>query len=164
MALDISEVSFLIVEDNLHMRTIIKTILSAFGVRKIEMVPDGAEALKSLKIITPDIILLDWWMTPIDGIEFTRMIRSGNTAASPFTPIIMISGYGEVGRVVEARDTGVNEFLIKPISAKGLFARIRSVIQNPRPFVRTKTYYGPDRRRAQKPFQGADKRKNTNTN
>src|SRR6266851_823449 len=46
-----------------------------------------------------------------------------------------------------ARDAGVTEFLAKPISAKGLYQRILNVVANPRPFIKTKTYFGPDRRR-----------------
>ena len=51
------------------------------------------------------------------------------------------------GRVTVARDAGVTEFLAKPISAKGLYQRILNVVANPRPFIKTKTYFGPDRRR-----------------
>ena len=50
-------------------------------------------------------------------------------------------------RVTVARDAGVTEFLAKPISAKGLYQRILNVVANPRPFIKTKTYFGPDRRR-----------------
>jgi DNA-binding response OmpR family regulator len=59
----------------------------------------------------------------------------------------MLSGYTEYRRVTEARDAGVNEFLAKPISAKALYQRFASIIDNPRPFIRTKHYFGPDRRR-----------------
>jgi len=59
----------------------------------------------------------------------------------------MLSGYTEYGRVIEARDAGVNEFLAKPISAKALYQRFAANIDNPRPFIRTKHYFRPDRRR-----------------
>ena len=59
----------------------------------------------------------------------------------------MLSGFTEYRRVVEARDAGVNEFLAKPISAKALYQRFASIIDNPRPFIRTQDYFGPDRRR-----------------
>ena len=85
-------------------------------------------------------------MPVFDGIELTRMIRQPDTSPNPFVPIIMITGYAERNRVFEARDAGVSEMLVKPISAKGLYARIAKVVLNPRPFIRTDHYFGPDRR------------------
>ena len=62
-------------------------------------------------------------------------------------PIIMLTGHSEKRRVIEARDTGVTEFLAKPISAKALYQRVLNVVANPRPFIKTKSYFGPCRRR-----------------
>jgi DNA-binding response OmpR family regulator len=59
----------------------------------------------------------------------------------------MLTGHSEKRRVMTARDAGVTEFLAKPISAKGLYQRILNVVVSPRPFIRTKSYFGPDRRR-----------------
>jgi len=65
-----------------------------------------------------------------------------------------------MNRVVEARDAGVHEFLAKPLSAKGLYSRIRSIIERPRPFVRAGQYFGPDRRRRDNPsYMGGERRK-----
>jgi len=83
----------------------------------------------------------------MDGIKFTRIVRNHEHSPNPFVPIIMISGHTEKHRVEAARDAGVTEFLAKPISAKGLYQRILNVVANPRPFIKTKTYFGPDRRR-----------------
>jgi two-component system, chemotaxis family, chemotaxis protein CheY len=58
-----------------------------------------------------------------------------------------------------ARDAGVTEFLAKPISAKALYNRILNVVAHPRPFIRTKTYFGPDRRRnTLNPYAGPERR------
>ena len=59
----------------------------------------------------------------------------------------MLTGHSEKRRVTIARDAGVTEFLAKPISAKGLYQRILNVVVSPRPFIKTKSYFGPDRRR-----------------
>ena len=59
----------------------------------------------------------------------------------------MLTGHAELALVTEARDMGVNEFLAKPVSAKALYARITAAVHHPRPFVRTRAYFGPDRRR-----------------
>ena len=75
------------------------------------------------------------------------MVRSGEDSPNPYVPIIMLTGHTELHRVCEARDAGVNEFLAKPISAKALYSRVASIIEFPRPFIRTKSYFGPCRRR-----------------
>jgi DNA-binding response OmpR family regulator len=72
----------------------------------------------------------------------------------------MLTGHSEKKRVTDARDAGVTEFLAKPISAKGLYQRIVNVVANPRPFIKTKTYFGPDRRRnVTSNYVGPDRRK-----
>ncbi len=86
-------------------------------------------------------------MKPLDGIDFVKLVRTARDSPNPYVPIIMLSGYTEYRRVVEARDAGVNEFLAKPISAKALYQRFAAIIDNPRPFIRTESYFGPDRRR-----------------
>jgi len=119
---------------------------------------DGADALKELKTFPADIILCDWQMDPIDGLDFTRMVRTMSDVANPFVAIILITGHTEMSRVFEARDVGVTEFLAKSVSARTLYDRICSVVMNPRTFVRTRTYTGPDRRRG-KPKEGHPNRR-----
>jgi DNA-binding response OmpR family regulator len=75
------------------------------------------------------------------------MIRQPGANANPYVPIIMLSGHSEKKRVVSARDAGVTEFLAKPISAKALYQRILNIVVSPRSFIKTRTYFGPDRRR-----------------
>jgi DNA-binding response OmpR family regulator len=88
------------------------------------------------------------------------MIRQPGANANPYVPIIMLTGHSEKKRVVSARDAGVTEFLAKPISAKSLYERILNVVANPRPFIRSKTYFGPDRRRnINQNYVGAERRK-----
>jgi DNA-binding response OmpR family regulator len=88
------------------------------------------------------------------------MIRQPGANANPFVPIIMLTGHTEKQRVTAARDAGITEFLAKPISAKALYQRIVNVVANPRPFIKTKTYFGPDRRRAINPnYVGPERRK-----
>jgi DNA-binding response OmpR family regulator len=71
----------------------------------------------------------------------------------------MITGHSERARITEARDAGINEILIKPISATQLYQRIKSVIDMPRQFVESDGYFGPDRRRRRYPsYTGPDRR------
>jgi CheY-like chemotaxis protein len=96
-----------------------------------------------------DVAIVDFRMDPMDGVTFTERVRRDPGSKNPFLPIIMLTGYAEKGRVLEARDAGVTEMMTKPVTAKALVARLNAVILNPRPFIRTQTYFGPDRRRRQ---------------
>ena len=63
----------------------------------------------------------------------------------------MITGHSTERRVHEARDAGVNEFMAKPLTARGVLERLALVIDHPRPFIRSDDYFGPDRRRRTDP-------------
>ena len=154
----LKNVKFLIVDDNAFMRAIIRQALAALHAKQVREAADGEEALKLMETYVPDIVILDWEMKPMDGLEFTVRVRLSKDSPNVFTPIIMVSGHFERRRVVAARNAGVNEFVVKPISAASLFDRIQAVIERPRPFVRLKRYFGPDRRR-KKVEHGEDERR-----
>lgn len=145
---DYGRLKILLIEDNQHMRTIIKTILKGIGIHDPREARDGAEGLAILRQYPADIVLADFSMTPIDGIEFTRMVRQSSDTSNPYLPIIMVTGHSERSRVFEARDSGVNEFVVKPLTAKSLLLRMETVVLHPRPYIRCKTFFGPDRRRS----------------
>lgn len=144
---DYSSLKILLVEDNQHMRSIVSAILKGSGIRNVREARDGAEALDLLRQYPADIALVDFNMDPIDGVEFTKMLRNASDSANPYLPIVMITGHSERSRVIQARDAGVNEFVVKPLTARALLGRLDSVIMRPRPFIRCRTYFGPDRRR-----------------
>src|SRR5260370_19105395 len=75
------------------------------------------------------------------------MFRQRGCNASSQTAIKMLACHTEKAHVVAARDAGITEFLAKPLSANALHGRILNIISNPRPFIKSKTYFGPDRRR-----------------
>jgi CheY-like chemotaxis protein len=141
----------LLVDDNHHMRVLLSEILRAIGVKYIFEASDGAQGLQMMKGHEVDIIMTDLSMQPLDGIDFTRLIRRSKDSPNQMCPIIMITGHSTLQRVHEARDAGVNEFLAKPLTAKGVIERITQVIDNPRPYVKTVDYFGPDRRRRADP-------------
>ena len=157
---NLERLNFLIVDDNKHMRALVTGILHALGAKNCLDAIDGADAFKELRHFPADIIICDWNMQPLDGLDFTRLVRTGKDSPNPFVPIIMLTGHTEMNRVVEARDAGVHEFMAKPISAKGLYSRIRAIIERPRPFVRAGLYFGPDRRRRDNPsYRGTERLK-----
>jgi two-component system, chemotaxis family, chemotaxis protein CheY len=137
----------LVVDDNQHMRKLVVAILSAFGVMQVYEAADGEHAWILLRDANPDIILLDWQMTGMTGLEFVKSVRTSPESPNPFVPIIMLTGHTHIDHVRLARDAGANEFLAKPVSVKAILSRLTAVIEHPRPFVRTKSYFGPCRRR-----------------
>lgn len=145
--IDFNRLRFLVIDDNAHMRRIVRTLLHGFGAREVYEAEDGAAGLEAFTHYMPDIVITDWAMPIFDGLELTSMIRQPGANANPYVAIIMLTGHSEKKRVLEARDSGVTEFLAKPISAKALYQRILNVVVNPRPFIKTKTFFGPDRRR-----------------
>ena len=157
---NIERLNVLVVDDNRHMRFLVRMILKSLGVREIIEAEEGESALKALRNFDADIVVCDWNMQPMDGIEFTKLVRTSDDSPNAYVPIIMLTGHTEVGRVVTARDAGVNEFLAKPVSAKKIYQRIKEILDNPRQYVRTPTYFGPDRRRRQDPeYSGEERRK-----
>lgn len=157
---DLERVRVLIVEDNPHMRRLVRTILTSLGIREVAVAEDGTAAIEALRRFDADIVVCDWEMQPMDGIALAREIRLGDDSPNPYVPIIMLTGHTAVQRVMTARDAGVNEFLAKPVSAAGLYNRIKAIVEQPRQFVRTPDYFGPDRRRRQDPdYDGEERRK-----
>ena len=157
---DFSRLRFLVIDDSAHMRRIVRTLLHGFGARDVHEAEDGASGLETFNRYAPDIVLTDWAMPIFDGLELTQMIRQPGANANPYVPIIMLTGHSEKRRVMAARDAGITEFMAKPVSAKALYEHILNVVANPRPFIKTKAYFGPDRRRNVNPnYIGPERRK-----
>ena len=151
MSTSLSALRVLLVDDNQHMRSIVAAVLAGVGVQQVRECWDGAEALEALRQWPADVAIIDFQMQPIDGVELTRLVRNAGDSPNPFLPIIMLTGHAERIRVEEARDAGVTEFVVKPVTARAVLDRLNAVISKPRPFVRTADYFGPDRRRRQDP-------------
>jgi len=146
-AYGLSGLEFLVVDDNEHMRLIVEQALRALGVKQLAGATDAVEAFQLMRTNPADIVICDINMAPLDGIEFTRMVRNDADSPNIFVPIIILTGNSEKQAVCAARDAGANEFLAKPVSVRSLYKRIAMIIERPRPFVRSSDYFGPDRRR-----------------
>ncbi len=138
-------VRVLIVDDQDFIRSLLRHILSVLGCKQISDAADGITAWEIILDTSPDLLIVDWEMSPMDGIALVQKVRSDPTSPDKFMPIIMITAHSERPRIIAARDCGVNEFVMKPVSARTLFSRLNAVIEHPRRFVRTKEYFGPDR-------------------
>jgi DNA-binding response OmpR family regulator len=143
----IAALKVLVVDDDHHMRKVVRVLLTAIGVKAVFEACDGATALEAVRKNNPDLVIVDWEMPKMDGAQFVRMVRSPGTFPVPDVPIIMLSGHGDRWRVVEAARIGAHEYLLKPVSIQALHDRIVAIIGQPRPTVRLDGYYGPLPRR-----------------
>jgi YesN/AraC family two-component response regulator len=139
-------IKVLVVDDERYMRKVVRTLLMSIGVRTIYEAPNAMAGLDVIRTMAPDIAIVDWEMPGLDGRGFVRMVRSPETFPYPDIPIIMLTGHSERSRVLEAMQSGVHEFLLKPVSSKALADRLTAVLNNPRKLVRNGDYYGPEPR------------------
>jgi len=147
MAYSLNKVKVLIVEDMQPMLSLTKSLLSIFGFKEIIGTTSAEEAFELYKKDQPDVVITDWLMEPMSGLDLIDKIRKEPGSPNPYVPIILMTGYSDRLRVERARDTGVTEFLVKPYTSRDLYARIVQIIEKPRQFVDAGTFFGPDRRR-----------------
>lgn len=163
MAVDprLRNVHILVAEDDRIMLKLVKDMLDIVGFSNILTAGDGKQALDILFNQEVDLLITDWKMQPMDGLELVHHIRNSSESPNRFLPVIMLTGRGERKDVEAARDNGVTEYLVKPFTAAALFERIKRTIDDPRNFVLSPLYRGPDRRRQKRrPPDGKMKRKN----
>jgi CheY-like chemotaxis protein len=161
--MDLSAVRILVVDDNLQARELIKSVLASVGAREIRHAITAHDAFDRLRLEPIDLVILDQNLgVGGEGIELARRIRNDPTSPNPFVSIVMLTGHADERLVMAARDAGISEFLAKPFTVAGLLRRIESLIFQPRGFVRSPDYVGPDRRRRQDFRYGGVERRRRN--
>ena len=159
--------SVLIADDNRFVRSIMVTIFKALGIGKVLQADNGEEAMAILDVSAQmdstagrdvDIIFADHLMEPMDGIGLLKWVREHESDKIRFLPFVMMSGEADEAAVRLARDSGVTEYLAKPMSVINVASRLLAIIDKPRAFVRAPNYFGPDRRRQTLPHDGPDRR------
>jgi len=160
MSYNFKALTVLVVESSHAMFELTKSVLQTFGVDNIVYAHDCDTGFKKFCTEQPDMIIVDWLDDHQTGLDLTRRIRTDKDSPNPFVPVIMMTGFSQKKRVFMARDSGITEFIVKPYTAKTLYKRIERIIEQPRQFVKSKDFFGPDRRRQRIPFSGYDRRKN----
>jgi CheY-like chemotaxis protein len=143
----IQGLTILIVDGNSYMRKITRTMLMNLGSKSVIEAADGISALETIRTCDPDIMLLDWDMPVLNGMEVMRIVRSPGVFPRPNLPIIMLTSHARRSTVMEAMHAGAHEFLVKPTSAKALQDRLTSIVINPRPMVQLGDAYVPQPRK-----------------
>lgn len=156
-----------LIEDNGYVRHTLEDALRSFRIRRITSAANGAEAIEYLKSLQepdragqiPDLVIADLFMTPVNGLLLLRWLRTAKESPNRFIPFLMLSGAADRDYVHAARDAGATEFLAKPFSAGSVYRHLLEIIDFPRQFVMSRSYFGPDRRRRMMGFGGPDQRK-----
>ncbi|WP_138513959.1 phosphate regulon transcriptional regulator PhoB [Maricaulis alexandrii] len=120
----------LVVEDEDALATLLQYNLEKEGYA-VAVARDGEEALIQAEETTPDLVLCDWMLPKVSGIEVCRRLRGRQETAN--VPIIMLTARGEETDRVRGLDTGADDYVVKPFSMTELFARIRAVLRRIRP-------------------------------
>ncbi len=129
------ETSVLIVEDEIAIVTLLRYNLEREGFR-VFSTGDGEEAINMVKDCKPDIIVLDWMLPSMSGIDICKQLRWNQETKG--IPIIMLSARGEESDRIRGLDAGADDYLVKPFSPAELVARIRAVFRRFRPALSEK--------------------------
>jgi CheY-like chemotaxis protein len=156
--MQLRDARFLVVDDHQPMREILKSLLYGLGVRQIAEASDTAQAYELLSHGGFDMLLTDYDMDGGTGVELARRLRRAEGLPNRRIPIIMITGRTE-GRVIfAARDAGIDEYLVKPLTAAALCQKVEATLARRRPFIDAPGYCGPDRRRLSQDHAGRERR------
>jgi len=139
--------NILVVDGNSYMRRLTRTMLVNLGAQSVIEAADGLAALEAIRNNDPDIMVIDWDMPILDGMEVMRIVRSPGVFPRPNLPIIMLTNRSQRSSVMEAMRNGVHEFLLKPTSPKALRDRLMSIVGRPRKMMKLGNYYVPEPRR-----------------
>jgi two-component system, chemotaxis family, chemotaxis protein CheY len=162
----LSGIHILIVISSERAGDLVKRIFIALGFTNIYIAADAIEAVQYLRDIKLHLIVADadinvgnsvnkktkhlagFETLQLSGIEFIHRLRSSKSSPAPFIPVLMLMDHARDLQVIQARDAGVNEIVLKPLEAKNFCERIIALVDSPRPYITAQNYHGPCRRLA----------------
>ena len=115
-------------EDNAQVRKLINVVLNSLGIENIIEADNGEKAIAALKATPVDIIIMDWKMDVMDGLECTRRIRAGIEGIDASTPILLLTSAEGPEAEASAFAAGVDLFMVKPFSIKSLYGGISKIL------------------------------------
>ncbi|MCB1556426.1 MAG: response regulator [Alphaproteobacteria bacterium] len=126
MAVDM-EMNVLIVDDYKTMLRIIKNLLAQLGFRNVDEATDGTMALELMRNKKYGLVISDWNMEPMTGLELLKQVRAA-TDQNAKVPFIMITAESKTENVIAAKQAGVNNYIVKPFNAETLKQKISAVL------------------------------------
>jgi len=143
---NLRNLAILVADPSSYWRRAIYGILRSFGANKMLEVENSMDLIRAFSRQKIDILLCDTELHPHGGLKLTHMIRRNENNENRTVPILLMSSDASATTVKNARDAGANMVVAKLMSPKILYDRLCWIAFNPRPFVDTATYFGPDRR------------------
>ena len=125
MAVDMN-MNVLIVDDYKTMLRIIENLLKQLGFKNVIQATDGSEAIKKLRDAPVGLVISDWNMQPMTGLQLLKEVRADEKLRT--TPFIMITAESKTENVVAAKEAGVNNYIVKPFNAETLKTKIVAVL------------------------------------
>lgn len=150
----------LIIDENKAYSRMMADMLRVLGADNIVVETDDRRALATAKDLDPNLIISEYRTQHVDGIAFTKALRTSNMTCKA-VPLIMLKANITPAELAEAKNAGVHEMLAKPFAWQDLVKRLQNVLFKPREWISVATYTGPDRRRFNTgEYKGAKKRRN----
>jgi DNA-binding response OmpR family regulator len=146
LKINLAKARVLLVYDNSRALDILSSALAGLGVRNLKRCGALEDAKRALLGQPVDLVIADCDMQEWDVLDFVHWLRRSGSEDNAFTPVMMVTGHTQLGRVKKARDCGANFIVAKPLLPAVLLERIVWVAQDPRAFVEVGSYVGPDRR------------------
>jgi two-component system, chemotaxis family, chemotaxis protein CheY len=144
--INLRDLLILVADPSPYLCMLVHGILRGFGANKVLEVRNSFGVLETLVGQKIDILLCDARLPPHGGLSLTRAIRRNSENENRTMPILLMTSDTREAGITGARDVGANMVIAKPLSPASLYDRLAWVAFNPRQFVDTESYFGPDRR------------------
>ena len=117
------DIRILVVEDDPYFQRVLLKRLAAEGYQ-VQAASDGREGMKAIVTFEPDLVISDWMMPKLDGLELCQSVKTGLQESAPY--FILLTAKGEINDRLLALDTGADDYLVKPCDQGELLARVRA--------------------------------------
>ncbi len=157
--MNLRDLVFLIADPSSYMSMLIHSMLRGFGSSKVLEVRNSIGVIHALTAQSIDLLICDARLPQHGGLQLTHAIRNKKDNEHRMMPILIMTSNSRASTIKQARDAGANMVIVKPLSAASLYDRLTWIAFNPRKFVDTATYFGPDRRFKIEGYHGVGRRK-----
>jgi CheY-like chemotaxis protein len=146
VTMNLRDLVILVADPSSYISMLVHSMLRGFGANKVLEVRNSNDVFRTLTNQKIDILICDSRLPPHGGLPLTHAIRRKTDNENRTIPILIMTNDGRETTIKLARDAGANMVIAKPISPSSLYDRLAWIAFNPRQFVDTATYFGPDRR------------------
>lgn len=161
MTYQLNTIRVLVVDDNQPIRLLLRSLLLDLGIGMVDVASNTQQGWDLFYQYKHDLLLVDWPAIGSNALEFVQKVRRDPDTPNSQVPVLLMTGFSNEDRVYKARDAGITEFLMKPFTIQNLVRYLTHIVENPRAFVATPVFSGPDRRRRKpedKPLLSNDRR------